>query len=240
MARAILFGGIIVATGAAVADMVSSAMGETEKDLAASSMPAEPQAGEPMASTEAAVPGSTEGAAQDVAASGTSAEPQANDSMTTAAVTDAYRPARHCSVPAASEEAVRGGEHSFSVSELGRRRGPRSFGEGSPMLDRFGSSAVMTRGLGVSGVVRRCGAVIWSRAERTRISSSTGRFGLLRRSNAALTPAGIDRWLPAECPGSTPAPAGLSCHSSPSAGASWSYGLLPRSRGSHRACAPAR
>ena len=92
MARAILFGGIIVATGAAVADMVSSAMGETDKDMAASSMPAEPQAGEPTAGTEAAVPGSTEGAAQDVAASGTSAEPQANESMTTAAATTPTAP----------------------------------------------------------------------------------------------------------------------------------------------------
>ena len=27
--------------------------------------------------------------------------------------------------------------------------------------------------------------------------------------NAARTPAGIDRWLPAGCPGSTPAPAGI-------------------------------
>lgn len=143
MARAILFGGIIVATGAAVADMVSSAMGETDKDQAASSMPAEPQAGEPVASTEAAVPGSTEGAAQDVAASGTSAEPQANDSMTTAAVTTPTappvtvasplpprRPYVVASIPSAFPSSVDDAGHGL-VARITH-------------ADRYGNSAVMT------------------------------------------------------------------------------------------------
>ncbi len=147
MARAILFGGIIVATGAAVADMVSSAMGETDKDMAASSMPAEPQAGEPMASTEAAVPGSTEGAAQDVAASGTSAEPQANESMTTttAAVTTPTappvtvaaplpprRPYVVASIPSAFPSSVDDAGHGL-VARITH-------------ADRYGNSAVMTAG----------------------------------------------------------------------------------------------
>lgn len=143
MARAILFGGIIVATGGAVADMVSSAMGETDKDQAASSMPAEPQAGEPTASTEAAVPGSTEGAAQDVAAGGTSAEPQANDSMTTAAVTTPTappvtvasplpprRPYVVASIPSAFPSSVDDAGHGL-VARITH-------------ADRYGNSAVMT------------------------------------------------------------------------------------------------
>lgn len=145
MAKAILFGGIIVATGAAVADKLSSAMGETDKDTAASSMPAEPQAGAPMASTEAAVPGSTEGAAQDVAASGTAAEPQANESMTTAAATTPPAPPVTVAapLPPSRPKVVASIPSAF----------PSSVDDAGPSLlarvthaDRYGSSAVMTAG----------------------------------------------------------------------------------------------
>ena len=143
MARAILFGGIIVATGAAVADMVSSATSETDKDMTTSSMPAEPQAGEPVASTEAAVPGSTEGAPQDVAASGTSAEPQANESMTTAAATAPTAPPVTVASPPPPRRAyvVASIPSAFpsSVDDAGHGLMAKV-----THADRYGSSAVMT------------------------------------------------------------------------------------------------
>ena len=60
MARAILFTGFVAATTAAVGDKLSSAIGETDQPTE-SNLQADPQASNPMMSTEAAV--STEGAA---------------------------------------------------------------------------------------------------------------------------------------------------------------------------------
>jgi hypothetical protein len=80
MARAILFTGFVAATTAAVGDMLTSAMGETDNQAAANGVPVDPQASDPTMTTESAA--STEGAAADLAASSTYVELQPGDSMT--------------------------------------------------------------------------------------------------------------------------------------------------------------
>ena len=150
MARAILFGGIIVATGAAVADMVSSAMGETDKDMAASSMPADPQAGDPAMRAESAA--STEGAAADLAATSTYTELQPGDSMAVTPspspdiVAAVPPPAESVRAPCAGTTGARGSGKRFPRQRAGNNR-PRVAGNVCRPLCRPDRAAAHGRGV---------------------------------------------------------------------------------------------